>query len=285
MAYALEQYGQTKSSAQASAVMLYVHSLMGDAQPGEVDPAAVGPAVVTAFKQISTASAKYAGPYTIHSQGASAIGIGGSQTVTFTVQSASGATVPGVTWNTSIAGGKGKILSESAADGTETVAYKAGGPGTVTVHASASNLASDLPTMYVPTNGAAAQSGQRLVFGDGQTVSSDATATASLAHLTLTTTATPATTEVNAANRDAVTLSGEPAGSQAKVTIAAYGPAASAAAVSCTGTPAFSQSFSAGNGTTNAPAFTPGDRWLLRLPADDRADRRRRRGHHRVRGR
>ena len=258
MAYALEQYGQTKSSAQASAVMLYVHSLMGDAQPGEIDPTVLGPAVVTAFKQISSASAKYAGPYTIHSQGASAIGIGGTQAVTFTVHSASGATVPDVTWDTSIAGGKGKIVSASAANGTETVTYRAGAPGTVTIHASASNLASDMPTMYVPTNGAAAQSGQRLVFGDGQTVSSNATATASPAHLTLTTTATPATTEVNSANSDAVTLSGEPAGSQAKITIAAYGPAASAAAVSCTGTPAFTQSFTADNGTTNAPAFTPG---------------------------
>jgi hypothetical protein len=257
MAYALEQYGQTSSSTQASAVMLYVHSLMGDAQPGEVNPSAVSSSVASTFTQISAASAKFAGPYTIHSQGASAIGIGGSQTVTFTVQSASGATVTGVNWRATISGAKADIISSAAANGTETVTYKAGGPGTVTVHASASNLASNLPTMYVPTQGAAAQSGQRLVVGDGQTISSNATATASLAHLTLTTTATPGVTGLGATNSDAVTLSGEPAGTQAKVTIAAYGPASSATSVSCSGTPAFTQTFSAGDGTTNAPAFTP----------------------------
>ena len=257
MAYALATYGQTNSTAQASAVMLYVHSLMGDAQPGEVDPTVLGSQVVSAFSQISAASAKYAGPYTIHSSGASAIGIGGKQTVQFTVQSASGATVPGVKWNTTVSGARAKSLSSSASGGQETVTYSAGGPGTVTVHATASGLASNLPAMYVPTHGDAAASGQRLVYADSQSVDGTATATASLAHLTLNTTATPATTEINSPNSDAVTLSGEPAGTQAKITIAAYGPAASAATVSCTGTPVFTQSFTAPNGTTNAPAFTP----------------------------
>ena len=178
MAYALQTYGQTTSTTQASAMMLYVHSLMGDAQPGEVDPSVLGSGVVAAFHQIAAATAKYAGPYTIQSQGASAIGVGGEQTVSFTVHSASGAVVPGVKWTTSIAGAQGS--GTAGAGGQETVTYKASKAGKVTVHATATNLASDLPTLYVPTHGASATSGQRLVDGDTQSVSSTATATASL---------------------------------------------------------------------------------------------------------
>ncbi len=37
------RYGRTTNPNQQAAVMLYVHSLMGDARPGEIDPAAVNP--------------------------------------------------------------------------------------------------------------------------------------------------------------------------------------------------------------------------------------------------
>ena len=80
----MQTYGQATSTTQASAMMLYVHSLMGDAQPGEVDPASVlgSGESSTAFQQIfRRGGPKYAGPYTIQSQGASAIGVGGQQTV------------------------------------------------------------------------------------------------------------------------------------------------------------------------------------------------------------
>ena len=45
-AYAIWTYGRTTNPNQAAAVMLYVHSLMGDARPGELDPAALNPSVV-----------------------------------------------------------------------------------------------------------------------------------------------------------------------------------------------------------------------------------------------
>ena len=41
--YAIASFGQTTNDNQAAAVMLYVHSLMGDARPGEVDPAVLNP--------------------------------------------------------------------------------------------------------------------------------------------------------------------------------------------------------------------------------------------------
>src|SRR4051812_21272387 len=39
IAYAIARYGQTTDPDQAAAVMLYVHSLMGDGRPGELNPA------------------------------------------------------------------------------------------------------------------------------------------------------------------------------------------------------------------------------------------------------
>ena len=41
LAYAIWEFGRTVNPNQAAAVMLYVHALMGDARPGEVDPAAL----------------------------------------------------------------------------------------------------------------------------------------------------------------------------------------------------------------------------------------------------
>src|ERR1700759_5820881 len=38
MSYAVYNYGRTSSATNQSAVMLYVHSLVGDGAPGEVDP-------------------------------------------------------------------------------------------------------------------------------------------------------------------------------------------------------------------------------------------------------
>jgi hypothetical protein len=43
MAYALWNYGRSNKRPQQAAVMLYVHSLIGDGAPGEVDPSALGP--------------------------------------------------------------------------------------------------------------------------------------------------------------------------------------------------------------------------------------------------
>jgi len=42
IAYAIARFGQTTDPNQAAAVMLYVHSLMGDARPGELDPHGAG---------------------------------------------------------------------------------------------------------------------------------------------------------------------------------------------------------------------------------------------------
>ena len=45
--------------------MLYVHSLMGDARPGELDPAALNPSVVELHAVVVRNSARYHGPYRV----------------------------------------------------------------------------------------------------------------------------------------------------------------------------------------------------------------------------
>ncbi|MEA2154850.1 MAG: hypothetical protein QOE11_990, partial [Solirubrobacteraceae bacterium] len=45
MSYAMWNFGRTGKRANQGAVMLYVHRMMGDGAPGEIDSAAGGPAV------------------------------------------------------------------------------------------------------------------------------------------------------------------------------------------------------------------------------------------------
>jgi hypothetical protein len=256
MAYALWQFGRTSSADQASATMLYVHSLMGDAQPGELSPP-LGSGVGSTEQMIAAQSAKFAGPYTIQATTPSQAIVGDTVKATFALKAASGATVPGVDWKVSLSGAGQGAKAQAGSDGVDTVTYTAAGTGQATLHASAAGVPSDLPTLYAPTKGAAANSGQRLVFAASQTVATTASTTVSKAQLTLSTKATPATLTLGATDSDSVTLAGATAGLASKVTISAYGPAASAGAVACTGKPAFTASFTAKNGTVPAPAFTP----------------------------
>ena len=63
MSYAIHRFGDSGRRSGQQAVMLYVHQLMADGAPGEVNPAALGPAVQSAFRRVARDSARYAGPY------------------------------------------------------------------------------------------------------------------------------------------------------------------------------------------------------------------------------
>ena len=257
MAYALWRFGRSNSVDQQSAMMLYVHGLMGDAQPGEVDPTLLGAAVHGIYEHIAAQASRYAGPYTVDESMPASVDVGSAVTVRLVVRAASGAAVPGVSFQLSLAGASGPSEVTSSATGSATVTVTPARAGRLSVDAVASGLPSDLPQLYVPTRGAAAGSGQRLVVAASQTISAHAASTASLADLTVSTSATPASLILGQTDSDAVTLAGAPAGDQPTVQIALYGPAASAAAVSCTGTAAVQATFAAANGVTHAPALTP----------------------------
>src|SRR5207248_11016310 len=59
MAYAVWSYGRSSRANQQAAVMLYVHGLMGDAAPGEVDPSALNPSVEALYARIDRDAARY----------------------------------------------------------------------------------------------------------------------------------------------------------------------------------------------------------------------------------
>src|SRR3954447_6213720 len=61
LAYALARFGRTSSPARQAAVMLYVHSQMGDARPGELDAKAPGRGVAAQFRTIARETTLYHG--------------------------------------------------------------------------------------------------------------------------------------------------------------------------------------------------------------------------------
>ena len=79
--------------------MVYVHSRMGDGAPGEVDPGALGAAVVAQYAKVARDAARYHGPYRIVTTIPGGI-VGSEVTATAqatTAQLAATAHLPGVT--------------------------------------------------------------------------------------------------------------------------------------------------------------------------------------------
>src|SRR6202012_4859692 len=90
MSYAVYNYGRTSSATNQSAVMLYVHSLVGDGAPGEVDPNALTPAARSLFNRISSEAGKLAGPYTVKASVPDKLIAGAASTMTIEVGSGAG---------------------------------------------------------------------------------------------------------------------------------------------------------------------------------------------------
>jgi hypothetical protein len=76
--------------------MMYVHSRMGDAAPGEVDPDALGRGIRALYDRIAVDSARYHGPYRIDVGLPSKLAVGQQGVATVRVLAASGDGVPGV---------------------------------------------------------------------------------------------------------------------------------------------------------------------------------------------
>ena len=95
MAYATWTFGRTNSANQQAAVMLYVHSQMVDAAPGEVDPGAFRSALRSIFERVARDSERLHGPYRVVIGGLpSRMAVGTKATVTIRVLAESGAAAP-----------------------------------------------------------------------------------------------------------------------------------------------------------------------------------------------
>jgi LPXTG-site transpeptidase (sortase) family protein len=258
MSWAIWNRGRSGSKSQMGAVMLYVHSLMDDGAPGEVDPRAIG--VKGTYDRIVQDAKTFAGPYKIDLKTASKATAGDKVTAKVRVLAASGRAVPGVTL--SLAGSDGATglpgQVKTGSDGSATVSGTADDvKNGMRLKVQAQGLAADAPDLYVPTKGAAARSGQRLVVPASTTVQAEATTAVAPAQIKVTTAATPAAILLGEQNRDTVTLSGAPASWKGQVTVRAYGPTRTPEELRCDVPPVAEVTYTAGVGATPAPPITP----------------------------
>ena len=255
MAYALWNYGRSTNPNQQAAVMLYVHSLMGDGAPGEVDPGAIGPSVEALFGKISRESARLHGPYRIDADIPGGLKVGKSATGTVKIISASGAPVPAVVVTLDATGATGVPARVRTNDkGVATMTFTPTAADGVSIEARSESIASTLPRVFTPTMTAAARNGQRLAAAASQRVSATATQVSSKATVSISTTAFPAKVLVGQANRDRVRVSGLPDGRKTTITANIHGPFRTKAEIRCDAAPASTGTFTVSkSGTVGSP--------------------------------
>ncbi len=255
MAYALWAYGSSNNNVQQAAVMLYVHAMMGDDQPGEVDPRELSnPRITTLYNRIRSDADRYAGPYRLVTKLPQKQTVGRRSSGSVRVLSSSGRAVPNVRLRIASSGVEGvpaTIRTNGA--GIARIAFTPTASGDMSLKVSTGSIASTLPRFFVPTTRAGARNGQRLAKAATQRLATTVKRTVAPARVKVTTRARPRNILATAANRDSVSITGVPASWRQRVDIRLYGPFRSRKEISCEGTPEWSSGFTAKRGTQRAP--------------------------------
>ncbi len=249
IAYAVWAYGRSGSANQQAAVMLYVHSLMGDARPGEVDPAALNPSVVSLYEKIASDSARYHGPYRIE-VGVPDIPSGTSATIR--VLSATGNALPSLPLTVTAGGAKSQATTNGS--GVAKVALKPATASTSSLVVDTGPIASTLPRIFTPATNPAAANAQRLVVPGSQSVTAAIRRPFSKRQISVSTAAAPTRLLVGEATTDRVTISGALASWDGTVAVRIHGPFRTPAEIRCNLAPAWEGSFKA---TGSAVYTTP----------------------------
>jgi hypothetical protein len=257
MAYAAWTFGRTNSTNQQAAVTLYVHSQMGDAASGEIDPGALNPAVSSIFETVARDSERLHGPYRVAIGGLpSRMAVGAKATVTIRVLAETGAAVPNVRLGLTargLAGVPGSVETDDS--GVARLELTAADAGELTLSARSEPLSSTLPAYYFPTTPVGLRNGQRMLGPDSQRVTGESSVTVGKVRIAASTVASPGTVLAGRPARDVVTLTGALPGYRGTVRWALYGPFRAAAQVVCTGEPAGRGTFRAnGPGTYRTEA-------------------------------
>ena len=257
IAYAIWAYGRSTSDDQAAAVMLYVHGQMGDARPGEVDPAQLNANGSAIYDRITRDAGRLHGPYRVEVALPSGLKVSKAVTATVRVLAAGGAPLPNQPVTISVEGLSGApAQAKTDENGVARLTVTPTG-GAVKLGASASGLPSTLPRLFEPTAGAAAKNGQRLVLPSAQTVAASVTGTATKTQLAASTNAAPTVLLIGQKSQDKVTISSAGPTWKGTVQVRVYGPARTSATIDCTDTPAAQTTFTAkGTGTFTTPAVT-----------------------------
>jgi sortase family protein len=254
MAYALWTYGQSANAKQQAAVGLYVHALIGDARPGEADPAVLGSEVAVLYRKIAAAAYRYHGPYTIEARFGSEPVVGRPGRATIRVRSAEGNALPGVLLKLSAEGGIDvPAEARTDADGLAVVSLTSfrAGPGRLRVETGP--VPSTLPSIYRATTPAAGPNAQRLAAPASQRV----TATVSVSVRAVPALRTVASAEVarrGATIFDRIFVSGL-GRTTAEIRVELFGPFATRSAIRCQGRAYWSGTVTAaGDGVIRSPA-------------------------------
>lgn len=252
--YAIWRYGRSGDPVRQAAVMLYVHAMMGDARPGEVDPASVGHGVAAVYRQVARDTARYHGPYRVAVQLPSRLLVDRPATAAIHVLSAHGSPVPGVRLTLAIAGAKGAPAHQRTdAAGVARVRLTPSTTAGLRVRVRTEPLAAARVQVFAPTTPAARTNGQRLAVPTAQAVTGSTTRADVQATPRLTTRASAQTTAPGGSISDTVTVSGV-GDSTVDVHVALWGPYASRGAIACSGVPHWTGTVVArGDGTLTTP--------------------------------
>ncbi|HZT44701.1 MAG TPA: sortase [Gaiellaceae bacterium] len=243
LAYAIWTFGRTSDPSRQAAVMLYVHSLMGDARPGETDPSELGRGIPALFAQVARDSARYHGPYRIAVSMPSRLQVGGEGPATIRVLSATGNAVPGVALQLRAEGARAPTTATTDSRGVARANLRATGAGALSLDVRAAQLASTLPTIYAPTIPAAARNGQRIAVPASQVVTGSSRTTAAQTQVRLSSVAMPATVAAGGMSRDRLTIRNAAVSFKVRVSASLYGPFRSAKEISCETPPIWTGSF------------------------------------------
>ncbi|HET8606596.1 MAG TPA: class F sortase [Gaiellaceae bacterium] len=252
--YAIWRYGRSHDPVRQAAVMLYVHAMMGDARPGEVDPAAVGHGVAALYRQVARDSARYHGPYRVSVRLPSRLLVERPATAAIRVLSARGKPLPYVRLGLAVDGADGAAARLRAdAAGVARVRLTPTTTAGLRLRVRTGPLAAPRLRVFAPTAPAARANGQRLAVPSAQAVTGTTTRADVHAAPRLATHASAQTTAPGGAISVTVDVSGV-GGSTVTVHVALWGPFASRGAIACSGVPHWTGTIVAhGNGAITTP--------------------------------
>src|SRR5262249_44715799 len=242
-------FGRTNSRVGQAAVMLYVHQQMGDARPGELDAASLGPRTAVAYKKVAQAARRFHGPYRIQTRFSRALTVGSPATATVRLLSANGQAVPNVRFTLTGSGTdrlEPTLVADS--DGQASLSFTPTALD-LRLRVISSPVAASAPQIFVPTTAAGAANGQRLAAP----ASTRVTATVAL----------PARPVIQARTSTQIVRPGTPIFDRVRVpglskavsgTVEIFGPFGRRAAISCTGRPLSQRHMSFGNAEARSPA-------------------------------
>jgi hypothetical protein len=251
LAYAIWTFGRTAKPSRQAAVMLYVHSRMGDARPGEIDPAALGPQVAALYRRIDAAASRYHGPYRIEARLPAALTVGKQTTAAIRVLSSSGHPLPHLRLALSATGASGLTAkAQTNAAGVARVTLTPTAVAGLGLRVQTAAVAATRPHVFAATTTAARANAQRLAAPASQQVTSTVSRTDVAASPQISTQVSAQETVPGQSISDTVKVTGL-GGASVTVQVELWGPYASRGEITCTGKPYWTGSFvAAGDSTT-----------------------------------